>query len=384
MRRLLLCLVTCSLLLSCAATRTEHRVCSKGGFSIHFIQRKYGQAELDVARAVLAREDRRSCWGKAGFVVAVLGRGEASDLLEDRVAAVVRLDQDRLSGTSAAALLLSVGVAARFDPDDARKAATVAYLARLTDPSWWAARSQSSTPEQYGIGRAMDTMAALSQTASPEADRVFARLLRDVDLEARYGWSTRSYLSGLARANRERMTGALLMGSSCTMGDGHMADAILALPTWAPQNRRIHAPGPEWTTDSPELVAYWNTARSLSRMRPESIMRDYAEALDRATRAGDGLRLQYTLYALNRMLFVLPKTEPLDAHRAFITEPGLRLPPARVARVRWPVKTNAEGRIVGIAPPTSFLISAYDAIGEFQHFMAHHQRRPWSGFDRFP
>ncbi len=107
-------------------------------------------------------------------------------------------------------------------------------------------------------------------------------------------------------------------------------------------------------------------------------------ALDRAASAGDGLRLQYNLYALNRMIFVLPETEPLDVHRAFITEPGLRLPPRRFARVRWPLRTDAEGRIVGLAPPTSLLISAYDAIGELEHFAAHHPRRPWEAFDRCP
>lgn len=388
MRRPLLCLVLCNLLVSCASTRAERRVCSKRGFAtsgtIQLIQREYGQAEFRIARDVLAREDRRPCWGNAGLVAAVLGQGEASGLLRDRLDAMIRLDEDRPSSPNAVDLLLSVGIAARFDPHDARRAATIGYLTRLADPTWWATRKQGSHAAGSGIGPAMKALAALSQTGSPEAGRFFARLLDDVHLEARFGWSTRSFVSGLARVNRQRMSGALLEGPTCTPGDGHMADALLALPTWAPENRPVHAPGPGWTTDSPELVVYWNTARSLARMRTESIVRDYAEALDRAARGGDGLRLQYNLYALNRMLFVLPETEPLGVHRAFVTEPGLRLPPARVVHVRWPVRTNADGRIVGLAPPTSLLISAYDAIGEFEHFAARHPRRPRDDFDRWP
>jgi len=137
----------------------------------------------------------------------------------------------------------------------------------------------------------------------------------------------------------------------------------------------VHAPGAGWAAQSREFQRYLAAARELASAKPESIERGYSAALDWAEKQGFGRQLQYNLYVLNRLLFVLPKTEPLDGHRSFITEPGTRLPPPTVAHVQWPVKVDVKGRIEGIAPPMSFVISAYDAVGEFQHFQAHHARR---------
>lgn len=156
---------------------------------------------------------------------------------------------------------------------------------------------------------------------------------------------------------------------------GAVGDIVLGLPTWAPESRRVHAPGPGWTARSLEFERYLAAARALARVPPESIERGYGAALDYAEKERFGLQVQYNLYVLNRLLFALPETEPLDRHHSFITEPGVRLPPPTVAYVQWPVKTDLNGHIEGIASPMSFVISAYDATGEFQHFLAHYPRR---------
>lgn len=154
-----------------------------------------------------------------------------------------------------------------------------------------------------------------------------------------------------------------------------VADAILELPAWAPEGRPVHAPSPGWAEGDLEFAQYLSVARRLAGMEPASIVDGYVAALERAGERGAGLLVRYNLYVMSRLLFHLPETEPLATHRAFIVERGMRLPPRTVARIRWPVEVDDRQRVVGIAPPMSFVVSSYDAVGELRHFVAHHTRR---------
>ncbi|MCB9527815.1 MAG: hypothetical protein H6701_05350 [Myxococcales bacterium] len=209
MTRLLLCIAASLALTSCAVTaRTVRHVCNYSdydtSYTVRFIQRNYTATELDIARDVLETRDPRqpTCWGRAGLVLAVLASEEEFPLLRDSVEAMARIDEREIRTATDADLLLAVGIAARFTRNEASKAAIVEYLAQLSEPAWWMARSHS---RGSAISRSGITLAALSQTASHQADQLFAGLLRDEQLEARLGYTIRSYVEGLKRANRKRM-----------------------------------------------------------------------------------------------------------------------------------------------------------------------------------
>jgi len=158
-----------------------------------------------MARAVISKDDARTCWGPAALFLGARLEQKAFVLLDKRLIQLTAQSTAGRALTEVDPLLVGMALTARRSAGAAERA--VGRLGEMAEPKWWTVQdpTEYESPQaalDAARVRAQSALYALPYTGSMKAVAVLQRLRDDDEILYQLGSGSKALLSGLIRQTK--------------------------------------------------------------------------------------------------------------------------------------------------------------------------------------